>query len=193
MSAAWRNRRRPEDNAPPGAPEGTPGPSSSTGSPPKAGPALRPRRAPQHRRAADGRPSVAQILQWTTAGTALFTVVALAAAVAPDQLGTVAVAVSMVLFAVGCAAFLTGFSRAVSRSRVDEMDLPGLFFLSGSVEPAVRRRLFILLAMQVAVGIAAASTRPFTAVAFCTLTPIFALGMMALCGATHGHFAARRS
>ena len=82
---------------------------------------------------------------------------------------------------------------AVSRSRADEMDLPGLFFLSGSVEPAVRRRLLILLTMQVLVGIAAASSRPFTVVAFCTLTPIFALGMMALCGATHGHFPARRS
>ncbi len=193
MSAARRNRRRPGGDAPQGTDHSQAEASSQAATPSRAEAGSRPRRAPQHRRAADGLPTVAQILQWTTLGTAVFTVVALAATIAPDQLGTVVVAVSMVLFAAGCAAFLTGFFRAVSRSRADEMDLPGLFFLSGSVEPAVRRRLLILLTMQVLVGIAAASSRPFTVVAFCTLTPIFALGMMALCGATHGHFPARRS
>lgn len=192
MSAARRNRRRAEGKAPQEAVDRSAEASSEPEAPLRLPAPPQPRRAPQHRRAAEGLPAVAQILQWTTVGTAVFTVVALAAAIAPDQLGTVVVAVSMVLFVAGCAAFLTGFSRAVARSRVDELDLPGLFFLSGSVDPAVRRRLLVLLVMQVLVGIAAASTRPFTAVAFCTLTPIFALGMMALCGATHGHFPPRR-
>ena len=58
-----------------------------------------------------------------------------------------------------------------------------LFFLVGSVDRPIARRLVTLLVVQVVVGVAAASVRPFTPVAFCTLAPVFGLGVLALCGA----------
>ena len=49
-----------------------------------------------------------------------------------------------------------------------------------------------LAAAVVAAG-AAAAVRPYTAVAFTVLAPMFGLGMMALWGARHGRFPERQA
>jgi len=152
----------------------------------------RPRRAPVHARPADALPTIEQLVRGSTVLTGLFVVAALASAALPSWFVAFGVGMSAVLFVAGCAAFVIGYARAVPRSRVDEIDLPGLFFLVGSVDRPVARRLVTLLVVQVVVGVAAASVRPFTPVAFCTLAPVFGLGVLALCGATHGRFPARR-
>jgi hypothetical protein len=152
----------------------------------------RPRRAPVHARPVDALPAVEQLVKVSTVLTGLFVVAAVASAALPSWFVVFGVGMSAVLFAAGCAAFVVGYARAVPRSRVDEIDLPGLFFLVGSVDRPVARRLVTLLVVQVVVGVAAASVRPFTPVAFCTLAPVFGLGVLALCGATHGRFPARR-
>lgn len=149
------------------------------------------RRAPVHERPIDGRPTIDQLVRISTVATAVFAVAAGLSAARPGWFAWLGVAVSLLLFAVGCVAFVVGYARAVPRSRIDEMDLPGLFFLVDSVDKAVQRRLLLLLFVQVAVGLAAAAARPFTPVAFCTLTPVFGLGVLGLCGATHGRFAPR--
>ncbi len=149
------------------------------------------RRGPVHERPIDAVPSIALLLRAATLATVLFVVVAAASAAAPRWFAWLGVAVSIALFFTGSAAFIVGYARAVHRSRVDELDLPGLFFLAHSVDPPVQRRLLVLLAAQVVAGVGAAAVRPFTPVAFCTLTPVFGLGVLGLCGATHGRFPPR--
>jgi len=188
VTARRRNRRPAGPPAPDPAPgtdgQGTHGQGTTE-------PAPRTRRAPQHQRPGDALPSVEQVVQVSTVATAVFVVAAVVSAAVPDPLDIVGVVVSLVLFALGCVAFVVGYARAVRRSRIDELDLPGLFFLVGSVDRRVQRRLVWLLVVQVVVGLTAAAVRPFSPVAFCTLVPIFGLGVMGLCGATHGAFPAR--
>jgi hypothetical protein len=45
--------------------------------------------------------------------------------------------------------------------------------------------------VQTVVGVGVAAARPFTALAFSVLVPMFGLGMMALWGARHGTFTPR--
>lgn len=150
------------------------------------------RRPPVHARPVDGWPSVEQLVVTSRIVTGVFVVAAAASAIAPDVFAVVGVVTSLALFVLGCVAFMVGYARAVGRSRVDELDLPGLFFLVDSVPAQTRRRLLVLVGVQLAAGVAAAAVRPFTPVAFCTLAPVFGLGTLALCSATHGHFPPRR-
>jgi hypothetical protein len=149
------------------------------------------RRDPVHERPIDGLPTIGVLVRVATIATAVFVVAAVASAAAPGWFAWLGVAVSIALFVAGSAAFVVGYARAVHRSRVDDLDLPGVFFLAHSVDQAVQRRLLTLLAVQIVVGLAAAAVRPFTPVAFCTLSPVFGLGVLGLCGATHGRFPAR--
>lgn len=138
------------------------------------------------------RPRAEELVKWSTAATGVFVVAAALSAAVPEPLVVLGVAVSVVLFVAGSVAFLTGYARALQRSRTQTVDFPGLFFLAGSVAPALRRRLLLLLAVQVVVGLAAAAIRPFTPLAFCTLAPVFGLGWLTLAGATHGWFPPRQ-
>ncbi|MGD9751152.1 MAG: hypothetical protein AB7W59_09160 [Acidimicrobiia bacterium] len=156
-------------------------------------PAASARRPPVHERPIDALPTNEQLVRGSTIATAVFVVAAGLSAARPDWFAWLGVVVSIALFAAGCVAFVVGYARAVPRSRVDEMDLPGLFFLVDSVDKAVRSRLLLLLFLQIAVGLGAAAVRPFTPVAFCTLTPVFGLGVLGLCGATHGRFPPRQA
>jgi hypothetical protein len=124
-------------------------------------------------------------------GTGTFTALAILGVVAPDALGVAAAAWSCALFAVGCTAFLWAYAIAVSRSREDLIDIPGLFFLSKSAPTVVRFRFRLAFAVQVAVAIATASIRPYTVAAFGILVPVFGLGLMGLWGARHGRFPRR--
>jgi hypothetical protein len=121
--------------------------------------------------------------------TAVFTVVAALAVAFPDALVPVFVPLSLLLFLVGCVAYVWAFARGVSRSRYEAVTMGGLFFLTDGVAPArVRRALRGLLAIQVVVAVAAALARPFTPLAFGTLVPILGLGIIALWAARYADF-----
>jgi hypothetical protein len=124
--------------------------------------------------------------------TVAFTVVSLAAAVAPDPLEYVSVPLYLVLFAVGSGAFLWAYAVAIGRSRYEALTMGGVFFLGDGVAPTrVARTLRAALAVQVVVAVAVAAVRPFTALAFAVLVPMLGLGFMPLWAARHGRFAAK--
>ena len=131
------------------------------------------------------------IVNASWAGTGLFVATAALATIDPDGLSGPGIVVDLVLFAFGCAAFLWAYAVAVSRSRTDAIGIGGLYFLQGSTPRKVQLRLLIPLAVQVVVAIASASIRPYTAVAFGILVPIFGLGLAGLWGARYGRFDAR--
>lgn len=134
-----------------------------------------------------GAPGAGLVLVDSVATAALF-VACVAGIVAPDGAGRFTAVVSGVLFAVGVGLFLWGYATGVVRSREEQVTLAGLFFLTGTAPPAVRFRLRLVLAAQVVFAVAAASIRPYTAVAFAVLAPMVGLGAMASWGARHGTF-----
>ena len=128
------------------------------------------------------------LIRWSWVGTIVFVVTAVAAAIRPAWFNVVAVIVALVLFAIGIVTMLWAFAIAVNRSRVDAIGVGGLFFGAGSTPRAVRWHVLGALAIQTVVGIATASVRPFTSLAFGTLVPIFGIGMMGLWTARNGEF-----
>lgn len=133
----------------------------------------------------------ASLVRASLLGTALFVLVAGAAAVAPRALGVVAAVVDLVLFAAGCAAFVWTLLRAADRSREEELSVAGIWLLSGSAPPATRRALLGALGVEVAVALATAAARPFTALAFGILVPVYGLGLAGVWGAAFGRFGPR--
>jgi hypothetical protein len=124
--------------------------------------------------------------------TGLFVVVSLLAAALPDTFMPVSAPVDLVLFAVGCGAFVWAYALAIGRSRYEVLTMGGVFFLGdGVAPPEVTRLLRLTLAVQVVVAVAVAAARPFTALAFSVLVPVLGLGLMALWGARHGRFPAK--
>ena len=132
----------------------------------------------------EGRP----IIVTSLVGTAIFTAVAVAAAIAPKTLGGTAVVVDLVLFALGVAAFLSAYAIAIGRSRFDAIGIGGLYFLAGSAPAPVRRLLLGALAVETVVAFATAGARPFSPLAFGILVPMFGLGLCGRWGARYGHF-----
>lgn len=124
-------------------------------------------------------------------GTWAFVVSAVLATIAPDLFWVPALVVALVLFAVGCVVFLMAFARAVERSRYDAIGVGGLYFLAGSAPARIRRSFLLALAVQVIVGLATASIRIFTSLAFGVLVPMWGLGLAGLWGARHGEFPPR--
>lgn len=120
-------------------------------------------------------------------GTALLVTTSAGAAALPDSIGVVHAGLSCALFAVGTGAFLWAYGVGLGRSRTQTVSLSGLFFLTGAPAP-VRRSLRLLLAIEVVAVVAAASVRPYTAVAFGILAPMYALGLMGAWGARHSEF-----
>ena len=121
-------------------------------------------------------------------GTVAFTITAVAAAIRPAWFNIVALAVALVLFAIGIVTMLWAFAIAVNRSRVDAIGVGGLFFGAGSTPRSVRWHILGALAIQTVVGLGTASARPFTSLAFGTLVPIFGIGMMGFWTARNGEF-----
>ena len=77
------------------------------------------------------------------------------------------------------------------RSRTDELNVIGIYFLAGAAPREVRVRLLGALVAQSVVVVAAAAVRPFTAVAFGVLAPMLGLGLTGLWGARFGTFPTR--
>jgi hypothetical protein len=133
---------------------------------------------------------VIQKVSW--GGTAVFSVTAIAAAVAPDVFEPPALVTAIFLFAAGCAIFLWAFVVVAARSRTDQMELAQIWFLMGPpTPPEVRRSLLGALAVQVVVGLVTAAVRPNTSLAAGVLVPMWGLGLCGLWAARHGTFPAR--
>jgi hypothetical protein len=139
----------------------------------------------------EGTPGLGLIrASWWTTG--VFVVAATAAAVAPDAVARPVAVLDVVLFVVGTVLFLVAFARAVGRSREEQIDIMGVYFLGGGVAPRdVRRHLLGSFAVQVLVAVVTASIRPYTSVAFGILVPMLGLGLAGLWGATYGTFPPR--
>ena len=74
------------------------------------------------------------------------------------------------------------------------LSLTGLFLLLGPAVPGpVKRRLGLLLAVQIAVAVSTAAARSFTPLAFGILVPVFGLGLNGLWAARHGTVPPRRT
>jgi hypothetical protein len=126
-------------------------------------------------------------------GTAAFGVTSGLGAVLP-AFDIVALAVALLLFAAGTAAFAAAYVRAVSRSRTDRIGVPALFFLEGSVAPRpVRRLLMGSFLAELLVAVAVAAVRPNTSLAFGILVPVYGLSLAGLWGARHGAFPERKA
>ena len=138
-----------------------------------------------------GNDSGGAIIAWSWWGTSGFVLTAVAAT-AVDELRLLAAIVALGLFGIGGVVFLWAFAIAVERSRTDAIGIGGLYFLAGSAPTSVRYRLLSSLAVQVVVGLTTASIRPFTALAFGTLVPLYGLALAGLWGARHGRFESRR-
>lgn len=133
------------------------------------------------------------ILRAAVLGTAAFAVVAVAATVFPDAFAVPNVVVDLLLFAAGCVAFVLTLARAADRSRTEELHLAGIWWLSGTAPTPVRRLLLGTFLLQVAVALVTAATRPYTALAFGVLVPVYGLGLIGLWAAREGTFPPRRS
>ena len=131
-----------------------------------------------------------QIVAASWAGTALFVVTSVTAVLVDGGRG-VAVAVDLVLFTAGTVAFVVALARAIARSRVEQITLPGLFFLSGTAPTGVRRQLLASAVVQTVVAFVTALARPYTSLAFGILVPVYGLGLAGLWGATRGTYAPR--
>ena len=133
------------------------------------------------------------IVRASLAGTVVLVVVAAAATLAPDPLAIPTVMLDLVLAAAGLVAFVVTLLRAAERSRREAVTLPGIWWLSGTAPRPVRRVLLGALGVQVLVALVTASIRPFTALAFGILVPLYGLGLAGLWAARLGTFPPRDS
>ena len=131
------------------------------------------------------------IVMLALAGTALFVLAGLLAAVFMDGFMVAYVAISLLEFAFGMLVFALAFLRAVDRSRSETIGVGGLFFGAGSAPRPVRIRLVGALIVQTMVSIIVASTHVYTALAFGVVAPMWALGLTGLWVAAYGSFPER--
>jgi hypothetical protein len=113
---------------------------------------------------------------------------AVASAWSSDAADLANLVVSGVLFVGGCVAFTVGFLRAAGRSRVDDVDIAGVVYLTGSAPRSVRRVLLGLWFVQIAV---AAASVVAVAPPFGVMAPVWGIGLITLWGAWHGVFPPR--
>ena len=132
------------------------------------------------------------IVQASWLGTAAFVVTA-ALGVLVEDARPVAAAVALALFAAGTVVFLIALVRMAQRSRGHELSIGGVFLLQGSAPSSIRRHLLGAWTVQIVAAFAAAGLRPFTALAFGVLAPVYGIGLAGLWGATHGEFDRRQA
>ena len=131
--------------------------------------------------------------------TVLFLIATIVAAVVfTPATRAVGVAVDLVLFGVGVAAFIWGYFSAVQRSRVDEISVASLYFLSGQVaSKQVQKIMNGCLIAQLLIGLAGAIARSSTdgkagsTLAFGVLVPLLGLGLNGLWASQFGTFTPR--
>ena len=126
-------------------------------------------------------------------GTVTFASTSIVAAVgfrnAPTMFSQeLATAVALGLFGLGCVGFVVAIVFGAQRSRTATMGIAGWFLLVGSAPRRVRWMLLGSTFTQLVVGIATASARPFTTLAFGTLVWVYGLAICGIWGARHGRF-----
>lgn len=132
-----------------------------------------------------------RIVRASWIGTAVFGVTSGVGAVL-SSFDVVALAVALLLFTAGVAAFVAAYAKAVSRSRTEQIGVMSLFFLEGAVaSKPVRRLLLGSFLVEVLVAVAVAAARPNTSLAFGILVPVYGLSLAGLWGAHHGTFRPR--
>jgi hypothetical protein len=143
---------------------------------------------PWHHREVLGR----RVIQLSVVGTVLFTVVSVVEVLVMDWTRPIAVVLDLVLFGIGCTAFLGAYAIAIGRSRTDEIGVASLYLLTNRVAPnTVRVWLLGAFSVQCIVAVTTASVRPFTTAAFGVLVPMFGLGLNGVWAARHGTFGPR--
>ncbi len=169
----------------------TPDPPDSPTPDPAATPTPDAPATPTPDRVADTREG--DILLWASwAGTAVLAMACVAAVAAPG-LESLLVGVSLLLFVLGALVFARALVFAASTRREDLIGIGGLFFLSRSAPRRVQTNLLGSLGAEVLISLVAAASRPYSAMAFAVLAPIYGLGLSGLWGAMHGAFPPRAS
>lgn len=141
----------------------------------------------------------AAIVKLNVIATAVFTVSAvLAALLFTSPWRVQGVVVSLGLFGLGVWVFLWGYWTAVQRSRVDQIAVAQIYFLTHRVVPVAQQRLMLgALTVQCVVSLVTALARPNTdgqpgsTLAFGILVPMLGLGLNGLLAARYGRFAPR--
>jgi hypothetical protein len=133
------------------------------------------------------------VISASNVGTIVFVIVTVAAVAAPDAFVWLFVPVSLAMLLLGSLAFLRTIFLAAERSRHETLSVAGLWLLSGSAPTSVRRLLLGALAVQVVTALVGASVRPFTALAFGVLAPVYGLGLCGLWAAIAGAFPAKEA
>jgi hypothetical protein len=151
----------------------------------------------------DDEPTIpgARVVRLNLTGTAVF-LIALAIAIplrnhrfAQFLIG----GVSMALFAIGVATTLWAYTRALDRSRVEEVGVANLYLLTGDTAPKpVRRTMSLALTVQIIsalagawIGVAGLDEGQLNALAFGVLVPMFGVGMNGVWAALHGSYGPR--
>ena len=107
--------------------------------------------------------------------------------------------VSMLLFAIGVATTLWAYTRALDRSRVEEVGVANLYLLTGHTAPRhVGRVMSWALGVQIVAAIAGAwigvvglDKGDLNALAFGVLVPMFGIGMNGVWASRHGSYGPR--
>jgi hypothetical protein len=105
----------------------------------------------------------------------------------------------MVLFAIGVVTTLFAYTRALERSRLEEVGVANLYLLTGETAPKpVRRVMSWALAVQIIaavtgawIGVVGLDEGQLNALAFGVLVPMFGVGMNGLWAAGNGSYGPR--
>src|SRR5207247_943383 len=139
-----------------------------------------------------GRRAPLPVASWVVSGRAIVlasyvTFAVFVVTIVPDAAGLhafdgLASVTALRLFLVSLPIWIYAFGLAVVRSaRGDDINVPNLFFLSGSAPTEVRRPLLAVVALSVVVAAATAWAN-----AFYVLEPMLPLAFLPLYGALHG-------
>jgi hypothetical protein len=107
--------------------------------------------------------------------------------------------ISMLLFAVGVATTLWAYTRALDRSRVEEVGVANLYLLTGDTAPKqIKRVMSSALAVQIVaaivgawIGVVGLDKGDLNALAFGVLVPMFGIGINGIWAARHGSYGPR--
>lgn len=135
----------------------------------------------------EGRP----LLVADLAGTAALLVVTILLALSDaDAVVVLGLVVAGLLFVGGTIAWGIGFVRAAGRSREEQIDLAGLFYLTGSAPIEARRWFLGCWYAQIAIAVAAiAVSRP----PFAVMAPVWGIGLITWWASRHATFPPRRA
>lgn len=108
-------------------------------------------------------------------------------------------AVSMVLFAIGIVSTLWAYTRALERSRTEEVGVANLYLLTGATAPKqIKRMMVAALSVQIVaaiggawIGVVGLDEGDLNALAFGVLVPMFGIGMNGAWAAKHGSYGPR--